>query len=212
MKRYFFHLDNILCKTDENDYNNSTPFQEIINFLNTLKENDNHITIWTTIDCESFISHKELTIKQLNDWGVKYDELLLGKPNYDNIDSIFPLPFVKTKKQSIEIVEKGWGKEIIIINNSEYCGKILCFKKGKKFSMHYHLLKKETWYVSKGKFILIWIDTNNGINYTEYLNIGDTITNERGHPHQLLALEDGEIFEISTKHHDNDSYRILKGD
>ena len=33
-------------------------------------------------------------------------------------------------------------------NNSEYCGKILRFNSGKKFSMHYHLEKKETWYIS----------------------------------------------------------------
>ena len=45
-----------------------------------------------------------------------------------------------TKKRdelvSIEskIVKKGWGKEIWFVNNDEYCGKILCFDKGKKFS------------------------------------------------------------------------------
>jgi hypothetical protein len=49
------------------------------------------------------------------------------------------------------------------------------------------------------------------LTYNEYLNIGDVITNERGEPHQLIALEDGEIFEVSTKHFDSDSYRIFKG-
>ena len=78
--------------------------------------------------------------------------------------------------------------------------------------MHYHLQKKETWYINKGQFILNWIDTEKGITHSEYLNIGDTITNERGEPHQMEALEDSEIFEVSTKHYDNDSYRIYKGD
>ena len=42
---------------------------------------------------------------------------------------------------------------------------------------------------------------------------GDCITIERGMPHQLIALEDGsEIFEVSTQHFDEDSYRIRKGD
>jgi quercetin dioxygenase-like cupin family protein len=223
MKKYFIDLDNTLCKTDGNDYNNSIPIQKRIDFLNNLKENGNHITIWTARGSKSGINYKNLTIRQLNDWGVKYDDLLLSKPDYDiyyddksyNIDTIFPIQSMndnKTKKQCVEIVEKGWGKEIIFVNNHEYCGKILCFNKGKKFSMHYHILKKETWYVAKGKFILIWIDTNNGISYTEYLNVGDTITNERGEPHQLIALEDSEVFEVSTKHFDNDSYRISKGD
>ena len=87
----------------------------------------------------------------------------------------------------------------------------MCFDKGKKFSMHYHLKKKETWYVSKGAFILIWVDTANGITYTEYLKVGDVITNERGEPHQLIATEDAEVFEVSTKHYDDDSFRMWKG-
>jgi mannose-6-phosphate isomerase-like protein (cupin superfamily) len=78
--------------------------------------------------------------------------------------------------------------------------------------MHYHLKKKETWYVNKGTFLLIWIKTENGITYTEELNPGDVITNERGDPHQLIALEDAEVFEVSTKHYDDDSFRIWKGD
>ena len=42
---------------------------------------------------------------------------------------------------------------------------------------------------------------------------GACITIERGQPHQLVALEDGsEIFEVSTQHFDEDSYRIRKGD
>ena len=78
--------------------------------------------------------------------------------------------------------------------------------------MHYHLKKKVTWYVSKGSFTLIWIETANGVQYSETLAVGDVITNERGAPHQLIALEYSEIFEVSTKHYDDDSFRIYKGD
>ena len=145
----------------------------------------------------------------------------MGKPCYDcyiddksfNVDEHWIVPKENdiTKKTKCEIVEKGWGKEIVFVNNNEYCGKILSFNKGKKFSMHYHLLKKETWYVSKGKFIFIWIDTTIGTKHSEYLEVGDVITNERGEPHQIIALEDGDIFEVSTQHFDSDSYRIWKG-
>jgi mannose-6-phosphate isomerase-like protein (cupin superfamily) len=117
-----------------------------------------------------------------------------------------------SKKLISEIVEKGWGKEIIFVNNPEYCGKVLSFNKGKKFSMHYHVNKKETWYISKGKFILNWIESAKGITHSEYLNVGDVITNDRGEAHQVEALEDSDIFEVSTYHEDNDSYRIYKGD
>ena len=43
------------------------------------------------------------------------------------------------------------------------------------------------------------------------LNKGDVVTIPRGMPHQLEALENGEIFEISTQHFDTDSYRVEKG-
>ena len=42
-------------------------------------------------------------------------------------------------KETNQIVNKGWGKEIIFVNNGEYCGKILCFDELKKFSMHFHM-------------------------------------------------------------------------
>jgi len=222
-KNYYIDLDNTLCRTIETDYENSTPILERIEYVNSLKNDGNNITIWTARGSKSGINYEELTKSQLEKWNIKYDKLLLGKPPYDiylddksfNIDSFWPVPpntETKSKKLVPEIVPKGWGKEIIFVNNDEYCGKLLCFNKGKKFSMHYHIQKKETWYVSKGKFILVWVDANNGITYTEYLNVGDIITNERGEPHQLIALEDSEVFEVSTKHYDTDSFRMWKGD
>ena len=49
-------------------------------------------------------------------------------------------------------VPKGWGYEIVFENNEKYCGKVLVFKKGAEFSMHYHMIKDETWYVESGEF------------------------------------------------------------
>jgi mannose-6-phosphate isomerase-like protein (cupin superfamily) len=222
-KKIFVDLDNTICSTNSNDYSNSTPIKERIDFFNNLKEEGHKIFIWTARGSKSGIDYSELTKTQLDEWGVKYDSIIMNKPDYDiyyddksfNIDSFFPVPKDNsdkiTKKLQPEIVKKGWGKETIFVNNDEYCGKILSFEKGKKFSMHYHLKKKETWYVSKGSFILIWIETGNGISHVEYLNVGDIITNERGEPHQLIALEESDVFEVSTKHYDDDSYRLWKG-
>ena len=36
------------------------------------------------------------------------------------------------------MVEKGWGHELIFATNDKYCGKLLNFNKGAKFSMHFH--------------------------------------------------------------------------
>ena len=111
-----------------------------------------------------------------------------------------------------DMVSKGWGFELIIVNNDKYCGKCLVFKKGYSFSMHYHLIKQETWYVSKGEFEFTWIDTEKGETHTQTLYENDVVTIPIGMPHQLKALQDGEIFEISTQHFDSDSYRVWKGD
>ena len=110
-------------------------------------------------------------------------------------------------------VPKGWGEELIIENNEMYCGKLLIFKKGCKFSMHYHIIKKESWYVAKGSFEYKLINTETAEEESLHIKVGDCITIERGHPHQLIALENNsEVFEVSTQHFDPDSYRVKKGD
>jgi mannose-6-phosphate isomerase-like protein (cupin superfamily) len=109
-------------------------------------------------------------------------------------------------------IPKGWGKEMIITNNQLYCGKILMFKKGCKFSMHYHLIKDETWFIAEGEFLYRWIDTETADIYEEELKPGDVVRQLPGQPHQLMAHTDGSIIEVSTEHFDDDSYRVSKGD
>lgn len=108
--------------------------------------------------------------------------------------------------------EKAWGYELWIHNDEKYCAKILHFNKDAKFSMHFHIEKTETWYVQSGKFKLIWVDTNLAAEFEIILNVGDILEIPKGAPHQLIALESGDIFETSTQHFEYDSYRIGKGD
>ena len=109
-------------------------------------------------------------------------------------------------------VPKGWGHEIVFENNEFYCGKILVFKKGCKFSMHYHMIKDETWYVEEGEFLYRWIDTETAEVIEKILKKGDSVRQYPGQPHQLEAITEGTIFEVSTEHFDSDSYRVWKGD
>ncbi len=78
--------------------------------------------------------------------------------------------------------------------------------------MHYHLIKKETWYIASGSFTFKYINTANADIITQELGVGDVITNEIGEPHQIICNEEGDIFEVSTTHYDSDSYRVFKGD
>ena len=56
-------------------------------------------------------------------------------------------------------VEKGWGSENIWASNDKYCGKMLNFNAGAKFSMHFHAEKDETWYLIIGRFVVRVIGT-----------------------------------------------------
>ena len=116
------------------------------------------------------------------------------------------------KIQHPKKVEKKWGYELWIHNDTDYCGKLLVFtKSGNKFSMHYHMIKDETWYVQKGAFQFDWIDTENGERCYTQIQEGDVIEIKKGLPHQLTALsEEAIVFEVSTQHFDEDSYRIYR--
>ena len=109
-------------------------------------------------------------------------------------------------------VEKGWGNEKIWATNDKYCGKMLCFKTGSKFSMHFHAQKDETWYVLDGKFVVRWIDTKTAKEHEQPLSTGDTWHNAPLLPHQLICIEQGTIIEVSTPDSVEDNYRVQPGD
>jgi mannose-6-phosphate isomerase-like protein (cupin superfamily) len=113
----------------------------------------------------------------------------------------------------MKIVNKGWGYERWIVNNEKYCGKLLYFVKDKRCSWHYHKIKEETFYIQSGR-ILLHAGYDDDINLSEelILTVGDSYHIKPGLRHQMLALETTEMFEFSTQHFEEDSYRIIKGD
>jgi len=111
-----------------------------------------------------------------------------------------------------DIITKGWGYEKIFVNDEKYCFKILHFNQYAKLSMHFHMKKDETWFIKDGHIILKWINTETADLNEKHFFKNDTIRIRPGVPHQIIAIEDTEIFEVSTQHFDNDSYRINKGD
>ena len=108
-------------------------------------------------------------------------------------------------------VEKGWGHELIWATNEKYCGKLMKFNKGARFSMHFHKEKDESWYVLDGKFDLLTIDTSDASVQKSRLETGDVWRNEPLLPHQLICLEEGTIIEVSTPDSVEDNYRVAKG-
>ena len=113
----------------------------------------------------------------------------------------------------IKFVPKGWGFEKWIVNNEEYCGKLLYFVKGRRCSWHYHVLKDEVFYIQSGKVMVKYSDEDDIAQAEETeLGKGQNFHVYIGLRHQMIALEDSELFEFSTQHFDSDSHRIQKGD
>ena len=109
-------------------------------------------------------------------------------------------------------VEKGWGNELIWATNDKYCGKMMSFNQGARFSMHFHQDKDETWYVLSGKFVVKYIDTKTAKQYEKELKTGDVWHNPPLLPHQLVCVEQGTVIEVSTPDSVEDNYRVQPGD
>ena len=68
-------------------------------------------------------------------------------------------------------------------------------------------------YVQSGKILVKYSDQDELNDAKEIiLGPGDNFHVYTGLRHQMIALEDTELFEFSTQHFDEDSYRIIKGD
>jgi len=108
-------------------------------------------------------------------------------------------------------VPKGWGGELWIHNDELYCGKLLTLNAGKRCSLHYHKKKTETFYVQSGR-VQMELKYPDGLEETLIMQPGDSVHLPAGTIHRYTGIEDSEIFEFSTQHFDEDTYRIERGD
>jgi len=103
---------------------------------------------------------------------------------------------------------KLWGKEIWIANSHLYCGKKLIIHKGKNSSLHFHKEKDETFYIQNGK-VRMEIYPNDKKQIL-IMKPGDVIHIYPKLLHQFFGLEDSEIFEFSTQHFEEDTFRLKR--
>lgn len=100
-------------------------------------------------------------------------------------------------KQKIQRVEKPWGYELIWAKTGDYVGKILHINQGHKLSLQYHRQKEETVYVQSGKMTLV-IENDQGELTEVILSPGESHHIPVGKKHRMIALEDCDVFEVST--------------
>lgn len=82
-KTIAFDLDGTLCSLTNGFYENAVPFPERIEHVNELRLRGNRILIFTARGATTGKDLRALTERQLEEWGVSYDELLFGKPHFD---------------------------------------------------------------------------------------------------------------------------------
>jgi len=100
-----------------------------------------------------------------------------------------------------------------IANGGLYCGKILEINKGKKCSLHFHMLKTESFYLRSGRLLIRVKGSPESTDIEQFeLVAGECMDVPPGLVHQMEALEDAELYEFSTEHFDSDSHRIVRGD
>tara|TARA_Y100000356_G_C11183524_1_gene248164 strand:+ start:305 stop:688 length:384 start_codon:yes stop_codon:yes gene_type:complete len=125
----------------------------------------------------------------------------------------------------MKFVNKKWGYELWIENNSEYCCKHLHIAPKKSCSVHYHKNKKETFYILNGELLLTY-STDSSVEEWEdkkeywklcekesiVLKKGDSFTINRFIPHTFTTNLNisCDFIESSTYHEDSDSYRIIE--
>ena len=98
-------------------------------------------------------------------------------------------------------VEKPWGYELWWAVTDRYVGKLIHINKGHALSLQYHNLKDETIYVHAGK-ILFEMQEGDALAKRELLP-GQAVRVTPPTVHRMTAIEDSEIFEVSTPETDD---------
>lgn len=104
--------------------------------------------------------------------------------------------------RKVQIKLKPWGREVWFAHTENYAGKILEVKKGHRLSLQYHEKKTETQYLYKGKVKFIYGKNENSLQEI-ILNPGDKFDITPYTVHRVEALENSEIFEVSTSELDD---------
>ena len=110
------------------------------------------------------------------------------------------MPEVKRAEESR--VDKPWGYELVWARTDRYLGKLLHVNKGEALSLQYHERKDECQYVVAG-CVDIEIGGEDGALTTHRMRPGDTLHLRPGTRHRITAIEDTDIFEVSTPEADD---------
>ena len=79
-RRLVVDIDGTICETINDDFENATPHTKRIKKVNEYYDEGYVIVFFTARGSFTGLDWRDLTLRQLKDWGVKYHELIMGKP------------------------------------------------------------------------------------------------------------------------------------
>jgi len=98
---------------------------------------------------------------------------------------------------NIATVPKPWGHETIWALTDRYVGKILHINAGHELSVQYHSVKDETVYLLSGQ-IVYRVRNDADLLEDVQLKQGESFRITPGTVHQMVALTDCNVLEVST--------------
>jgi mannose-6-phosphate isomerase len=93
-------------------------------------------------------------------------------------------------------VAKPWGHETIWAQSDLYVGKILHINAGHELSLQYHNKKDETVHLLSGE--IAYRVKNGEVLEDMHLRVGESFRITPGTIHQMVALTDCDVLEVST--------------
>jgi quercetin dioxygenase-like cupin family protein len=94
-------------------------------------------------------------------------------------------------------VPKPWGHETIWAQSDQYVGKILHINAGQELSVQYHKKKDETVHLLSGE-IVYRVKSDADLLEDVQLKLGESFRITPGTVHQMVALTDCDVLEVST--------------
>jgi mannose-6-phosphate isomerase len=94
-------------------------------------------------------------------------------------------------------VEKPWGYELHWAKTDRYVGKLIHVNAGHALSLQYHNKKDETIYLHSGKLLFEIAEQGKDLVKRE-MRPGDRVHITPTTVHRMTAIEDSDIFEVST--------------
>ena len=93
-------------------------------------------------------------------------------------------------------VDKPWGYELRWATTDRYVGKVIHVEAGHALSLQYHNVKDETILLWSGR--ITFEVEENGERASREMSPGDHVHITPGTVHRMTAIEDSDIFEVST--------------